>query len=80
MSDMTDKQKENERWYEQNKEAILENPEHRCKYLVIHEKSILASFKSEDHAIEFASNILKNINECLIQEAIDEDITAYVDL
>ncbi len=81
MFDLTDRQKENTQWYEEHLKEVLENPKYKGKYLVIHEKSILASFNSEHHAIDFVAKELKSFDECIIEQAIDEsEIVNFVNV
>ncbi len=73
MLDLNEKQKENSQWYKDHLKEILENPKYKGKHLIIHEKRILASFNSEHHAIDFVAKRLRSFDECIIQEAIDEN-------
>ena len=72
MFDLTKKQKENEEWYEQNKESIVENLRYKNKYLVIYNKKIIKAFEHSQEAISFALKEYHGFNECIVKEAINE--------
>ena len=72
MFDLTKKQRENLKWFEDNLERLLKNPEYKNKYLVIHNKAILGAFDNSPKALDFALKKFNNkLDECIIQKAID---------
>ena len=85
MITLRDKRRANDKWFYENKKILQEMPKYKDKYLVIYQRAILASFKSEHHAVEFVENRFKgydNQNECIIKkvEDPDEELTVYVDV
>ena len=81
MYDLTEKQKENEGWFEDHLEDFLKNLEYKGKYLVIHNREVKKAFEYEHHAIEFAAREFKSFDECIIREVIDErEIVNFVNV
>ena len=72
MIDFTRKQKENLKWFEDNLNHLLKNPNYKNKYLVIHDKKVLNAFDHSSQALNFVLKTFNNsFDECIIQEAVD---------
>ena len=70
--DLTEKQKENEKWYEQNEENIIMDLKYKNKHLVIYNKKIIQAFEHSQEAVNFALKEYQGFDECVIKEAVDE--------
>ena len=72
MLDLTAIQKVNLKWFEDNLQDFIKNPEYKNNWLVIHNKQVLGAFKDSPKALDFAiKKFGENLNQCIIQEVID---------
>jgi hypothetical protein len=69
---LTDKQKENLRFFQDNLEKFVSDPLMKFKHLVIHDRKVVGVYDTFEAALSFAAANLPP-GEYVIQETLSED-------